>query len=249
MECRTLWDGVSVALILRFYSDRVETKRCNGESQGAESGLTLIAERDFMKFLQPDPLWRYGRHPCGTVILSTIDRRVAVLDERCIWHRAWLLTWEAHARRSKGCALTPREHARHCVRGIRAIVEERRRPAEPKHPPAEYLRCAAGEDSQRRRRGRGRRGRAPRRAVGDAAERRAEHLVPGTTVGPVHHERMNHGDDREARAGGGVANRGPATIGVPAEDALVGEAQAPNGVRTHGEFHAPGRHLEDVCSA
>src|SRR5262249_44084474 len=41
----------------------------------------------------------------------------------------------------------------------------------------------------------------------------------------------------------------PATIGVPAEDALVGEAQAPNGVRTHGEFHAPGRHLEDVCSA
>src|SRR5262249_32678925 len=112
MEYRKLWDGVSVALILRFYSDRVETKRCNGESQGAESGLTLIAERDFMKFLQPDPLWRYGRHPCGTVILSTIDRRVAVLE-------------------------------RHCVRGIRAIVEERRRPAEPKHPPAEYLRCPA----------------------------------------------------------------------------------------------------------
>jgi hypothetical protein len=108
---------------------------------------------------------------------------------------------------------------------------------------------------------------------------------------------MNHGDDREARAGGGVANRGPVTIGVPsmrggrrlpataararsaerpdggafvnaaerraehlfpgttvgpvdpAEDALVGEAQAPHGVRTRGEFHAPGRHLEDVRSA
>src|SRR5207245_8663872 len=36
---------------------------------------------------------------------------------------------------------------------------------------------------------------------------------------------------------------------VPAEDALVGEAQAPHGVRTRGEVHAPGRHLEDVRSA
>jgi len=60
---------------------------------------------------------------------------------------------------------------------------------------------------------------------------------------------MNHGDDREARAGGGVADRGPATIGVPAEDALVGKAQAPHGVRTRSEFHAPGRHLEDVRTA
>jgi hypothetical protein len=30
MEYRTLWGGVSVALILRFYPERVETKRCNG---------------------------------------------------------------------------------------------------------------------------------------------------------------------------------------------------------------------------
>src|SRR4029453_1452884 len=29
MEDRTLWGGVSVALILRFYSERVETKRGN----------------------------------------------------------------------------------------------------------------------------------------------------------------------------------------------------------------------------
>jgi hypothetical protein len=30
MEYRTLWSGVSVVLILRFYPERVETKRCNG---------------------------------------------------------------------------------------------------------------------------------------------------------------------------------------------------------------------------
>ena len=72
------------------------------ESQGPESGLTLIAERDFMKFLQPDPLWRYGRHPCGTVILSTIDRRVAVLDERCIWHRCLVTDVESPCAPFKG---------------------------------------------------------------------------------------------------------------------------------------------------
>ena len=60
---------------------------------------------------------------------------------------------------------------------------------------------------------------------------------------------MNHGDDGEARAGSGVANRGPAAIGVPPEDALGGEAQAPHGIRTRGEFHAPLRHLKDVRSA
>src|SRR5262249_4642410 len=80
----------------------------------------------------------------------------------------------------------------------------------------------------------------------DAAELRAEHLVPGTTAGPVDHERMNPGDDREARAGGGVANQGPATISEPAEGALSGQAKAPHALCTRGEFHAPGRHLEDV---
>jgi hypothetical protein len=30
MEYRTLWGGVSVGLILRFYPERVETKRGNG---------------------------------------------------------------------------------------------------------------------------------------------------------------------------------------------------------------------------
>src|SRR6516164_11467337 len=93
-------------------------------------------------------------------------------------------------------------------------------------PPAEYLRCSVDEDPERRRRGRVRREQPDGGTFVDAAERRAEHLVPGTTAGPVDHERMNHGDDREARAGGGVANRGPATISEPAEDALSGQAQA-----------------------
>jgi len=150
---------------------------------------------------------------------------------------------------SKGCTLTSREHARHGAGAIRAIVEERRRPGEAENPPAEYLRCAAGEDSEGRRRGRVRRERPDGGAFVDATERRAENLVPGTTVSPVDHKRMNHGDDWEARAGRGVADRGPATIGVPAQDALLEEAQAPHGVRTRGEFHAPGRHLKDVRSA
>ena len=83
---------------------------------------------------------------------------------------------EARAlRRSKGCALTPREHARHGARDVRAIVEERRRSAEPEHPPAEYLRCAAAEDSERRPRRRVRRERPDGGAFVDAAERRTEH--------------------------------------------------------------------------
>src|SRR6202011_454215 len=80
------------------------------------------------------------------------------------------------------------------------------------------------------------------------AEGRTEHLVSGTTVGPVVHEGMNHADDRETRPRGGVGNRRPATFGVPAQD-LAGEAQASHGVRARGELHAPGRHVEDVRSA
>lgn len=60
------------------------------------------------------------------------------------------------------------------------------------------------------------------------------------------HEYMTHPDDREAR--GGTGNRGPATDGVPTEDALVGKAHAPQDVRTRGELHAPGWHLEHVRS-
>jgi hypothetical protein len=79
----------------------------------------------------------------------------------------------------------------------------------------------------------------------DTAEGRTEHLVSGTTVGPVVHEGMNHADDRETRPRGGVGDRRPATFGVPAQD-LVGEAQASHGVRPRGELHAPGCHVEDA---
>src|SRR6516162_226249 len=149
---------------------------------------------------------------------------------------------------SKSGALAPREHARHGARSLRPIVEERRRPAEPAHAPAKHPRRAAGENPERRRIGRVRRERPDGGSFVDAAERRTQHLIPGTTVGLVIHEGMNYADDREARPGGGVRNRGPATIAVPAQN-LVGEAQTPHGVRAGGELHAPGRHLEDVRSA
>src|SRR5207245_7864860 len=46
MEYRTLWDGVSVAFILRFYPERVETKRGNG-AQG-------MVRADFLKAAHVD---------------------------------------------------------------------------------------------------------------------------------------------------------------------------------------------------
>src|SRR5262249_53202669 len=107
-------------------------------------------------------------------------------------------------RRSKSCALASREDARHGAWGICAIVEERRRPAQPEQPPTEYLGCAVCEDAERRRRGRIRRERPDGGAFVDAAAGQTEYVVTGTTVSPVGHERMNHGDDREARAGRGV---------------------------------------------
>jgi len=82
----------------------------------------------------------------------------------------------------------------------------------------------------------------------DTAEWWAERLVKRTIVGFVVNEGMNHADHREAWAGSGIGYRSPATIAVPAED-LLGEAYAPQGVHTRDEFHAVGRHLEDVRSA
>jgi hypothetical protein len=58
---------------------------------------------------------------------------------------------------------------------------------------------------------------------------------------------MNETNNRETRTGR-VADRGPATIGVPAKD-LVAEVQATHGVRARGKLHAARRHLVDVCSA
>src|SRR5215813_9929089 len=169
--------------------------------------------------------------------------------QKTYWHPCWLLTWEAHAqRRSKGCALTPREHARRGARSVRAIVEERSRPSEAAHPPAEHLRCAADRDPERRRRGRRRRERPDGGAFVDSAKGRAEHHVSGMAVRLVVHETVDQSDQGDARARG-VADRGPATIGVPAVDSPVAEAQASHGVHARGELHAPRRHLEDVRAA
>jgi len=59
---------------------------------------------------------------------------------------------------------------------------------------------------------------------------------------------MNECNDREARSGSGVGDRSPAAISVPAKD-RAGEAQAAHGIRPHRQFHAPCRHLENICAA
>jgi hypothetical protein len=61
------------------------------------------------------------------------------------------------------------------------------------------------------------------------------------------HERMNEADNREVGAGS-VADRGSATISVPAED-LAGKVQAAHSIRARGKLHAARWHLENVCSA
>jgi hypothetical protein len=84
---------------------------------------------------------------------------------------------------SKSGALAAREDARYGARSFRPIVEERRRPAEPAHPPAEHPGRATSENPERRRTRRVRRERPDGGAFVDAAERRTQHLVSGTTVG------------------------------------------------------------------
>jgi hypothetical protein len=62
---------------------------------------------------------------------------------------------------------------------------------------------------------------------GQAAERRAEHLAAAPAIALM----VNEGNHREARAGGGVGDRRPATIGVPAQDlGFVTQTQASYGV-------------------
>src|SRR6516225_4274535 len=146
----------------------------------------------------------------------------------------------------KGGALARREHARHGERSVRIIVEERGRPTEPAQPPAENPRCAEGENVERGRRRRVRRERTDGGALVDSAKRRAERLISRTAVSLVADERMNEAYNRKARAGS-VADRGPATISVPAKD-LVGEAQAAHRVHARGKLHATHWHLEDLGS-
>jgi hypothetical protein len=144
----------------------------------------------------------------------------------------------------KGCALAPGEHARHGARRSSKNGFGRANPRS--QQPRSSMRGA--------RRPRTIVARAPSagavrwrsvRRYGTAAGR-ASRL--GTALRPGVHERMNEGDNREARASGGVSDRRPATIGAPAED-LSGEAQAPHGVGAGAQLHASRRHLKDVRAA
>ena len=59
---------------------------------------------------------------------------------------------------------------------------------------------------------------------------------------------MNERDDRESRVGGGVGDRGAATISVPAQD-FAGKAHATQSLESSGERHLNRRHLENVRAA
>jgi hypothetical protein len=58
---------------------------------------------------------------------------------------------------------------------------------------------------------------------------------------------MNEADNWETRTGR-VADRGPATIGVPPKD-LAGKAEAAHGVSARGQLHAARWQMEDICPA
>ena len=147
----------------------------------------------------------------------------------------------------EGSALARRDDARWRERHVRMRVEERVWPAEPAQPPAEQRGQATRDQTERTRRRRVRPQRSGRRLLKQPAKRRAERLIPGAAVGAMIHEGMNKADNRKARAGR-VGDRGPATIGVPAEHPTR-EVQAADGVRARRKCHATGRHVEDVRSA
>lgn len=58
---------------------------------------------------------------------------------------------------------------------------------------------------------------------------------------------MNEADNWETRTGR-VADRGPATIGVPPKD-LAGKAEAAHGVPARGQLHTARWQMEDICPA
>src|SRR6516225_2410682 len=58
---------------------------------------------------------------------------------------------------------------------------------------------------------------------------------------------MNERDDRETRAGGGVSDRGTATVSEPAQD-FVGNAHATQSIQASDERHLTRRQLENVRS-
>src|SRR5262245_40037384 len=76
---------------------------------------------------------------------------------------------------------------------------------------------AKGDEAKRARWRRVQRKRPGGGTLKDSTQRRAERLISRAAVSIVIHERMNEADNRKARTGG-VANRGPAAVGIPAKD-------------------------------
>jgi len=90
IEHRTLWDGVSVALILRFYPERVETKRGNA----AQGMVRPEASGDHAARLQQhDP-----HRECGYLKKLTPAQQAMFRKENAAapdpsfeyYHRRWL---------------------------------------------------------------------------------------------------------------------------------------------------------------
>src|SRR5215471_16103723 len=59
---------------------------------------------------------------------------------------------------------------------------------------------------------------------------------------------MNERYDRETRVGGGVSDRGAATVSKPAQD-FAGKAHATQSIQASGERHLTRRQLENVRAA
>jgi hypothetical protein len=59
---------------------------------------------------------------------------------------------------------------------------------------------------------------------------------------------MNESGERDARGESRIGDRGPATIGVPAEN-FIRKVKASYSIDTGGQLHAAGRHLHNVRAA
>ena len=132
-------------------------------------------------------------------------------------------------------------------------VKEWVRRGEPAHPPAEKFGRVTDEHRQRWGRRRSRWQRSAGRAFVEATPGRTQYRIPGTSGRfgadeSLVHERMNETNDREARTRRSIADRRPATIGVPAQDPF-GIAQAAHGVGACSQRDAARRHLIDVGTA
>jgi hypothetical protein len=71
MEYRTLWDGVSVALILRLYSERVEAKKSNG-TQGMVGMSAKAAGQKRMREAAAVEYFRFASTAFGCPCLAAL---------------------------------------------------------------------------------------------------------------------------------------------------------------------------------